>query len=304
MLKTVGETEGTLVIMIGSEISSEAQAAIAASAGRFASDGRRVLLHPLARYNNSVGAADLMPDRKPDEDVVRGAHALLIGGSLQDASILQGKEFVVVQEMFLTDTTEYADVVLPASSFAEVDGTYTNNAGNVQRVRKAIEGLHQSKADWMITMMIAREMGLDLGLEFASSGIFRAIADAVPAYAGLRYPAIKDESAPVQVKHALNQAADVSGEVGTLRTRTQALPDNTAKKTSTPPVGHRLHRVTVMTGKTPQFHLLANGNPKPDNLLVSPLVEFNLDGTRKKSEQVEELVMAVGIEDRTNPGGR
>jgi NADH-quinone oxidoreductase subunit G len=304
MLKTVGETEGTLVIMIGSDLSSEAQAAISASAGRFASDGRRVLLHPLARYNNSVGASDMMPDRKLVEDVVRGAQTLLIGGSLQDANILQGKEFVVVQEMFLTDTTEYADVVLPASSFAEVDGTYTNNAGNVQRVRKAIEGLHQSKVDWMITMMIAREMGLDLGLEFASSGIFRAIADAVPAYAGLRYPAIKDESAPVQVKHALNQAADVSGAVGTLRTRTQALPDNTAKKTITPPVGHKLHRVTVMTGKTPQFHLLANGNPKPDNLLVSPLVEFNLDGTRKNSEQVEELVMAVGIEDRTNPGGR
>jgi NADH-quinone oxidoreductase subunit G len=304
MLKTVGETEGTLVIMIGSDLSSEAQAAISASAGRFASDGRRVLLHPLARYNNSVGASDMMPDRKLVEDVVRGAQTLLIGGSLQDANILQGKEFVVVQEMFLTDTTEYADVVLPASSFAEVDGTYTNNAGNVQRVRKAIEGLHQSKADWMITMMIAREMGLDLGLEFASSGIFRAIADTVPAYAGLRYPALKDESAPVQVKHALNQAADVSGAVGTLRTRTQALPDNTAKKTITPPVGHKLHRVTVMTGKTPQFHLLANGNPKPDNLLVSPLVEFNLDGTRKNSEQVEELVMAVGIEDRTNPGGR
>ena len=72
----------------------------------------------------------------------------------------------------------------------------------------------------------------------------------------------------------------------------------------TPPVGHKLHRLTVMTGKTPQFHLLANGNPKPDNLLVSPLVEFNLDGTRRETEQVEELVMTVGIEDRTNPGGR
>jgi len=304
MLKTIGETEGSLVIMIGSEISPEAQAAIAASAGRFASDSRGVLLHPLARYNNSIGAADMMPDRKPVEDVARGAQTLLIGGSLQDASILQGKDFVVVQEMFLTDTTEYADVVLPASSFAEVDGTYTNNAGNVQRVRKAIEGLHQSKADWLITTMIARTMGLDLGLESASSGIFRALADTVPAYVGLRYPALKDESAPVQVKHAVNPAADFSGAINTLRTRTQALQDNTAKKTITPPVGHKLHRVTVMTGKTPQFHLLANGNPKPDNLLVSPLVEFNLDGTRKETEQVEELVMAVGIEDRTNPGGR
>lgn len=304
LLKTIGETEGTLVIMIGSEISPDAQAAIAASAGRFGSDSRRVLLHPLARYNNSIGAADMMPSRKPVEDVVRNAQALLVGGSLQDASILQGKEFVVVQEMFLTETTDHADVVLPASSFAEVDGTYTNNAGNVQRVRKAIEGLHQSKADWMITMMIARTMELDLGLESASSGIFRTLADSVPTYAGLRYPALKDESAPMQIKHEIKPAAGISGSVDTLRSRIQSLPDNTAKKTVTPPVGHKLHRLTVMTGKTPQFHLLANGNPKPDNLLVSPLVEFNLDGTRRETEQVEELVMTVGIEDRTNPGGR
>jgi hypothetical protein len=55
-----------------------------------------------------------------------------------------------------------------------------------------------------------------------------------------------------------------------------------------------------MTSKTAQFHLLAHGNPKPENLLVSPLDQFNLDGTPKS----EELAMAVGVEDRANPGGR
>jgi hypothetical protein len=51
-----------------------------------------------------------------------------------------------------------------------------------------------------------------------------------------------------------------------------------------------------MTGKTPQFHLLANGNPKPENLLVSPLVQFNLDGTPKIEEMAE--AAAVGVKDR------
>ncbi|MFN6962839.1 MAG: molybdopterin-dependent oxidoreductase [Pyrinomonadaceae bacterium] len=298
MLQTIGETEGGIVVMIGSDLSPAAQAAIAASAGRFASDARKVTIHPLPRHNNSLGAADMMPARKPVDEVVRNSRVLLIGGSLQDAGLLAGKEFVAVQEMFLTETTDHADVVFPASSFAEVDGTYTNNAGNVQRVRKAIEALHQSKADWLITSSIAKAMGLDLGLEPSASGIFRVIADTVPAYAGLRYPALKDESMPVQVKHSVNANADASSFVAELRTSVNALPDNAGKNTETPNVGHKLHRLTTMTSKTPQFHLLAHGNPKPDNLLVAPLDQFNLDGTVKQ----EELVMAVGIEDRANLG--
>ncbi|MEP6787866.1 MAG: molybdopterin-dependent oxidoreductase, partial [Acidobacteriota bacterium] len=156
--KTMNETDGEVIIMFGGELSAEAQAAIAGCAGSFAADGRRVTLHPLPKYNNSVGAHDMTPGRKSIEEVVKNSKALLIGGSLQDASVLEGKDYVVVQELFQTETTAFADVVFPAASFAEVDGTFTNNAGNVQRVRKAIEPVHQSKPDWMITSLIAREM--------------------------------------------------------------------------------------------------------------------------------------------------
>src|SRR6185436_14338088 len=127
--------------------------------------------------------------------------------SLQDASGLAGKEFIAVQELFLTETTEQADVVFPAASFAEVDGTFTNNAGNVQRVRKSIEPVHQSKPDWMITSQLAKELGVDLGFAGSASAVFKAVTEAVPAYKGLRYPDLKDESNPVQAKHALNSNA-------------------------------------------------------------------------------------------------
>ena len=160
------ETKGDVVIMLGSELSADALSVIAASASSLAGEGRRILIHPLAKYNNSVGANDMMPGGKAVDDVARNAKALLIGGRLQDPTVLKGKDFVVVQEMFDTETTAYADVVLPASSFVEVDGTYTNNAGNVQRVRKAIDSLHQSKPDWMITTLIARELGIDFGYDF------------------------------------------------------------------------------------------------------------------------------------------
>ena len=178
-----------------------------------------------------------------------------------------------------------------------MDGTYTNNTGFVQRVRKAIEPLHQSKPDWMITSLIAKEMGVDFGYNMATTAVFKAIADAVPAYSGLRYPDLKDESRPVQVKHEIKTG---SASLDSLRNSVDAMPEGGEKNMVTPKVGHKLHRLTTMTSKTPQFHLLAHGNPKPENLLVSPLAQFNLDG----SPSTEELAVAVGAEDRANPGGR
>jgi predicted molibdopterin-dependent oxidoreductase YjgC len=301
--KAIGETQGDLVIMIGNELSPEAQALIANAAAGFVSDGRRVLLQPLARYNNSVGAIDMMPGTEDLAILVKDSKALIIGGSLQDASVLATKDFVVVQELFLTSSTEHADVVFPACSFAEADGTYTNNAGNVQRVRKAIDPRHQSKPDWMITTLIARAMGhTQIGAEFSASGIFKSIADATAAYAGLRYPQLRDESNPVQVKHETKAKSDLSTETALLEKRLESMPDNGTKNDEKPRIGHKLHRLTTMTSKTPQFHLLANGNPKPENLLVSPLVQFDLDGKLRQEEIAE--AAAVGVGDRSNPGGR
>ena len=65
-------------------------------------------------------------------------------------------DFLVVQELFENETTAAADVVLPASSYAEQDGTFTNNDGMVQRVRQSIPPLHQSKPDWVITAQLAQ----------------------------------------------------------------------------------------------------------------------------------------------------
>ncbi|MEJ7623346.1 MAG: molybdopterin-dependent oxidoreductase [Pyrinomonadaceae bacterium] len=297
---TLDETKGDLIIMIGGDLSSEAQAIIAASAAGMVGEGRRVLLHPLVRYNNSVGAFDMTEGRRGVGEVLKNSRAALIGGSMQDATALAGKDFVVVQEMFLTETCDHADVVFPAASFAEVDGTYTNNAGNVQRVRKAIEPLHQSKPDWMITALIAREMGFEIVHEWAPSAVFRSLADEVPAYNGLRYPALKDESAPVKAQYALKTESDVSAQIASLKQSVEALPDDGVKDDETPRIGHKLHRITTMTGKTPQFHLLAHGNPKPDNLLVSPLKQFALDGSPIEHERAG--AAAVGVADRIAPG--
>lgn len=297
LLKTIGESTGDLVIMFGPDLSDAGRAALANVAGRFATGNHRVLLHPLPLYSNSVGANDMMPGRKALADVLRNSRSLYIGGSLLPEQLagLSGKEFVVVQELFETETTEHADVVLPAASFAEMDGTYTNNDGFVQRVRQSIETINQAKPDWMITSLIAREMDVDFGYSFSAPTVFKTLADSVPAYAGLRYPNLKDETKPVQVKHAVTETRELPAEIGALRNNVAAMSEKAEKITQISGDWDKLHRPTTMTGKTRQFHLLANGNPKPENLLVSPLEQFNLDGTPRITE---EAALSVGARDR------
>src|SRR6185369_2722621 len=129
----------------------------------------------------------------------------------------------VVQELFETETTAAADVVLPAASYAEQDGTFTNNDGLVQRVRQSIPPLHQAKPDWVIVAQLAKELGMDFGYEMSASSVFRDIAGTVQAYTGLRYQVLKDETRPIQVKHNVVQT-DVSEAAAAVRAAVEALP--------------------------------------------------------------------------------
>jgi len=69
-------------------------------------------------------------------------------------------DFCVMQDIFWTESCEYADVVLPGTCFAEKDGTFTSGERRVNRVRKAVDGPGESKLDWEIIAMIAKKMGL------------------------------------------------------------------------------------------------------------------------------------------------
>ncbi|MEP6921211.1 MAG: molybdopterin-dependent oxidoreductase [bacterium] len=287
--QTIRDTKGDLVIMFGGELGAEAQAAIAQLPYSLGAEGRRVLLHPLPIYNNSVGAHDMgmMNGQMNAEQILDAAgdavRALYVVGSFRGAE-LRGREeslsrldFLVVQELFETATTAFADVVLPAASFAEVDGTFTNNDGLVQRVRQSIPPVHSAKPDWIITAQLAHELGVDFGFEMSSSAVFRQIGERIPAYNGLRYPALKDESSPVQVNHALAGETDLTTVERRLAEIVDALPDAGQKHTETPKVGHELFKIGTLTGKVAQFHLLAEGNPRPADVNISPLYQITID---------------------------
>ena len=102
-------------------------------------------------------------------------------------------EFFVCQDIFLTETARLADVVLPAATFAEKDGTFTNTERRVQRVRKAVDPPGDAKTDWWIVCEIAKRLGAK-GFEFADSEeIMREIAGLTPSYGGISYDRIDDE---------------------------------------------------------------------------------------------------------------
>ncbi|MFW6019001.1 MAG: formate dehydrogenase subunit alpha [Bacteroidales bacterium] len=106
---------------------------------------------------------------------------------------LENLDFLVVQDIFHTETTPYADVILPASSFAEKDGTFVNSDRRVLRVRKAVEMPGNAREDWKIIDEIARRMGKPMNNPQTAEDIFKEIAQVTPMMAGISYERIKDE---------------------------------------------------------------------------------------------------------------
>jgi len=99
---------------------------------------------------------------------------------------MQALELLVVQDLFLTETGKLADVVLPAASFAEKDGTFSNTERRVSRVRQAIPPVGQAKPDWQIICEIAGRLGYPM--KYAGpEEIFEEIRRLTPSYAGISY---------------------------------------------------------------------------------------------------------------------
>ena len=113
---------------------------------------------------------------------------------------LEQAEFIVCQDIFVNETGEMADVILPATSFAEKDGTFTNTDRRVQRCRKAVEPVGQSRADWDIICDLGRRVQRRLGLELAAgfdyddpSEIWEEMRQLTPDFWGIDYDRLERE---------------------------------------------------------------------------------------------------------------
>ena len=99
-------------------------------------------------------------------------------------------DLLVVQNIFLTETAKLAHVVLPATSYAEKDGTFTNTERRVQRVRKAVEPPKGVMLDWQMVAEIGKRLGYK-GFDYTSAEeIFQEMRKTIPSYAGITYERI------------------------------------------------------------------------------------------------------------------
>ncbi|MDK2821493.1 MAG: formate dehydrogenase major subunit [Clostridia bacterium] len=99
---------------------------------------------------------------------------------------LANLDFLVVQELFISETAKFADVILPGASFLEKDGTFTNTERRVQRVRQVLTPRGESKPDWQIICELATKMGYPMSYN-SPAEIMDEIADLTPIYRGIRY---------------------------------------------------------------------------------------------------------------------
>ncbi len=100
--------------------------------------------------------------------------------------VLSGLEFLVVQELFLTRTAQYADVVLPAAASLEKEGTFVSTERRIQRLYRALEPLGESKPDWEILQGVARALGADWHYRHPSE-VMAELAPLAPMFAGVTY---------------------------------------------------------------------------------------------------------------------
>ncbi len=154
-------------------------------------------LIPVWPRANTQGAWDmgLRPPEAGLSAALEGARAVYVlaadplGDDPALAEALQAAEFVVVQELFRTPTTEAAHVVFPAQSFIEREGTFTSGERRVQRFYPATPPWGETRPDWQILAQVGARLGLDLEAR-SPAIVFRQIAEAVPDYASLDYPAL------------------------------------------------------------------------------------------------------------------
>ena len=125
--------------------------------------------------------------------VIMGENPMVSDPDIQHvAEALEKLEFLVVIDIFPNETTRYADVILPAASFAEKDGTFTSTERRVQRIRAAFDSPGEAKPDWEILCELSARLGYPMGYKHPRE-IMDEIASLVPIYGGISYERLEGE---------------------------------------------------------------------------------------------------------------
>jgi NADH-quinone oxidoreductase subunit G len=228
--------------------------------------GNAIRYCPLLDYSNSRGAIDmgLLPELLPGYQASNAAgmtvremmsaddlDALWVVGAnpLKEGPLASKKAFVVVQDMFLTETAERADVLLPAASAYEKNGTVTNVCGEVQRLKRAISTLG-AKPDLEIIGLIAKEMGLAATVgPWLPETVYNEIRRTVKGY----------DIPLALITVGAQQTAPVNGRVGV-----ESRPDLIRSAHDTLFTSGTLGRYSKILNSVIEKHLSSSGDATPD----------------------------------------
>lgn len=235
-------------------------------------------------HNNTQGAWDmgLRPEPQGAAAALAGAQALWllavdpIGDDPQLEGILEQASFVVLQELYRTPTAERADVVLPAQSHLEREGTFTSGERRLQRFYPVLPATGEARPDWKIAVQLAAAMGVKLEGR-APATVFGEIAASIPGYEELTYGDLAQAQA---------QWPRVGGEDlyfgGTSFTNQQGL-------------GVQLPPLAVREGRRPEseeFDWQGALSERPDGLLLIPIDRLYDRGLTVRASEVLEPRLA------------
>jgi formate dehydrogenase alpha subunit len=181
-------------------------------------------------------------------------------------SALEKVDFLLVQDIFLTDTAKMADIVLPAACFAEKEGTFTNTERRVQRVRKAVNPPGEARPDWQIICELSKKMGYEMDYP-SPSEIFDEISSLLPQYAGISYERIEVEGLQWPVPDKDHPGTPVLHTKSFTRGKGLFIPEEYIPPVELPDDDYPLsfttgrdvsrYNFSSMTGKTPEIDLIS-----------------------------------------------
>lgn len=203
---------------------------------------------------------------------IRGLYIFGEDPAVADANIshvqgaLEKIDFLLVQDIFLTETAKMADVVLPAACYAEKDGTFTSTERRVQRVRKAVNPPGEAKPDWQIFCELSTRLGYPMEYSSAEE-IFQEISTILPQYKGITYERLEKVGLQWPVPSQDHPGTPVLHTKTFTRGRGLFVPEDYIPPVELPDEDYPLsfttgrdlarYNFSSMTGKTPEINVIS-----------------------------------------------
>ena len=187
---------------------------------------------------------------------------------------LEKLDFLIVQDIFLTDTAKMADIVFPAACYAEKEGTFTCTERRVQRVRKAVEPPGEAKADWQIFCELSHRMGYEMPYANPEE-IFNEVTQLLPQYAGITYDRIDKVGLQWPVPSLDHPGTPVLHVGRFTQGKGVFIPEDYTPPTEMPDVEYPLILTTIRETAQYNFGSMTRKTPEIEALCPEAFAEIN-----------------------------